>query len=321
LAQAPALVTPPQSQVVAAGTTVTMGVAVSGSSPLTYQWLFNGEAINDGSQIAGSQSNLLTLDNVTLGNSGNYQLVVTNAYGSTNASATLTVLRKTPLITWSNPTPITYGAPLTPAQLNATAMVPGAFAYNPATGTVLNAGTTTLSLLFTPADTVDYSGSIDTVSMVVLPEPLTVSANNAVRAYGQPNPALTGVITGLANGDNITATYSVTANPGSPVGKYPILPSLVDPNNRQINYAVSLVNGTLTVATPPAILSASQFGNSFVFTWSTTAFQTYQIQYATNLNQGTWVNLGEAITATNSTATASGSTANAQEFYRVVVLP
>ena len=53
------------------------------------------------------------------------------------------------LITWNAPAAITYGAALSSTQLNATADVPGAFVYSPAAGTVLKAGTQTLSVVFT----------------------------------------------------------------------------------------------------------------------------------------------------------------------------
>ena len=111
--------------------------------------------------------------------------------------------------------------------------MPGSFAYNPTNGAVLNTGTNTLSVIFTPTDTVDYSSVTDSVSLVVSPAPLTVTAANASRAYGQANPVFTGTITGLTNGDNITATYSCSATTNSPVGTYPIVPSLVDPDNRR----------------------------------------------------------------------------------------
>jgi hypothetical protein len=61
------------------------------------------------------------------------------------------------------------------------------------------------------------------------------------------NPIFTGSITGIQNADNITATYSTTATPSSPVGTYPIVPSLVDPHSRLGNYVVTTNNGTLTV--------------------------------------------------------------------------
>jgi hypothetical protein len=81
-------------------------------------------------------------------------------------------VKSTPTITWANPAPILYGAALSSNQLDATANVAGSFAYNPTNGTVLNPGTNTLSVIFTPTDTNDYTSAADTVSLVVLaPQP------------------------------------------------------------------------------------------------------------------------------------------------------
>jgi len=73
-----------------------------------------------------------------------------------------------------------------------------------------------------------------------------VQANSFTRAVGAPNPVFTGTITGLKNADVITASYSTTADQTSPAGTYPIIPS-VDPSPALGNYAVTLINGTLTV--------------------------------------------------------------------------
>ena len=97
-------------------------------------------------------------------------------------------------------------------------------------------------------DTVDYSSATNTVSLIISPAPLTVTAANANRTFGQANPIFTGTITGVTNDDNIAAVYNCSANTGSPVGIYPIVPSLTDPNNRETNYTVSLLDGTLTVS-------------------------------------------------------------------------
>ena len=61
----------------------------------------------------------------------------------------------------------------------------------------------------------------------------------------------TGTITGLKNGDNITAAVA-GADATSPVGTYPLVPSLVDPAGKLGNYTVTSNNGTLTV-TPAAL--------------------------------------------------------------------
>jgi hypothetical protein len=56
------------------------------------------------------------------------------------------------------PAGIVYGTALSAAQLNATANVPGAFAYTPVAGTVLGAGAgQALGVTFTPTDTANYS--------------------------------------------------------------------------------------------------------------------------------------------------------------------
>lgn len=78
-----------------------------------------------------------------------------------------------PTITWATPAAIIYGTPLSATQLNATATnlagaaVPGAFAYTPAAGTVLTAGTQTLRVTFTPTDLNAYTVATSTVQLLV----------------------------------------------------------------------------------------------------------------------------------------------------------
>ncbi|NBS80174.1 hypothetical protein EBS57_10380, partial [bacterium] len=74
----------------------------------------------------------------------------TNNYESvTNSSLILMVNKAVPVITWTNPVAITYGTALTTNQLNASASVAGNFVYSPTNGSVLNAGTNTLTVVFT----------------------------------------------------------------------------------------------------------------------------------------------------------------------------
>src|SRR5262249_53095250 len=53
------------------------------------------------------------------------------------------------------------------SQLDATASVPGSFAYSPAAGTVLGAGSHTLSVTFTPADSTDYATATASTTLSV----------------------------------------------------------------------------------------------------------------------------------------------------------
>ena len=73
----------------------------------------------------------------------------------------------TPTITWATPAPIRYGTTLSATQLDATASVPGTFAYSPPAGTVLGVGSQTLTVTFTPTDTTDYTTATATVVLVV----------------------------------------------------------------------------------------------------------------------------------------------------------
>src|SRR5262249_53995230 len=82
-------------------------------------------------------------------------------------------------------------------------------------------------------------------TLTVTPAQLTVAANNATRTYGATNPVFSGSIVGLQNNDNITATFASSATAQSPVGNYPIVPTLSDPNGKLGNYAVLTNNGTL----------------------------------------------------------------------------
>ena len=84
-----------------------------------------------------------------------------------------------PNITWKNPAPISSGTALGSAQLNATADVPGTFAYTPPAGTVLASGSNqTLSVTFTPNDPVTYSTAMATVSIDVLAPPSPAAVTN-----------------------------------------------------------------------------------------------------------------------------------------------
>ena len=176
---------------------------------------------------------------------------------STSPVLLQTVNQAAPVITWNTPAPITYGTVLDATQLNATANISGTFVYTPAAGTVLTAGTQTLSLTFTPADTLNYTSAAATVLLTVNPAPLTVTANNKTRSYAQANPILDGVLIGIQNGDNITAVYTTTATPASPVGDYPIVPALEDPDGKLANYAVTINNGTLTVTAATLTVTAN----------------------------------------------------------------
>jgi hypothetical protein len=312
----PVITSGPDSQTVTNGAKVTFSCAVIGTGPLTYQWMLNG------APLPGQTKTNLVISPVTTNNLGDYALAVNGPIADiTSTNAVLALTAPAPgIISWSAPAAITYGVALTSNQLNATAKVPGSFDYSPTNGTVLDAGTNALTVVFTPNDTVDYSSATDMVSLVVSPAPLMVTVSNATRNYGQPNPVFTGTIVGLINGDNITATYSCIATAGSQPGFYPIIPTLMDPNNRLPNYLVTAVDGTLTVI-GPLLRSVMRSGGAFSFSWPMASGETYQIETTTNLSQG-WIDAGDPIVGSNNLIeTVTIPIEDRLEFFKVVPSP
>jgi predicted extracellular nuclease len=88
----PAITTPPAGQTVTAGATVQFSVVAGGTAPLSYHWRKNTAPLSDGGIVTGALSDTLTLTGVAVGDTGSYDVVVTNAAGSaTSAAASLTV--------------------------------------------------------------------------------------------------------------------------------------------------------------------------------------------------------------------------------------
>jgi hypothetical protein len=108
---------------------------------------------------------------------------------------------KASILTWATPAPISYGTALNGLQLNATDSVPGTFAYTPPAGTVLSAGTHTLSVTFTPTDPT-YGQETATVSLIVnpavtiitWPTPSPITYGTPLSSFQLDATASTGVI-------------------------------------------------------------------------------------------------------------------------------
>jgi hypothetical protein len=102
------------------------------------------------------------------------------------------------------------------------------------------------------AATSNYTVTTTNGILTVAPATLTVAANNANRIYGAANPVFTGTTTGLLNSDTVTTAFTSSAVPTSPVGTYPIVPTVSGPATS--NYSVVTVNGTLTITQNPSSL-------------------------------------------------------------------
>jgi len=150
------------------------------------------------------------------GGTGNCSLTANWAadanYAAASLNQTTAATKIASVIAWATPAPITYGTPLSGAQLNATASVQGAFVYSPPPGTVLGAGPHVLSATFTPNDPGDYNTATAQV-------PLQVNQATPVIAW-TPASIQLGYPLGAAQLDasaNVSGTFTYTPPAGTAI--------------------------------------------------------------------------------------------------------
>jgi hypothetical protein len=120
-------------------------------------------------------------------------------YSVTLNTGTLTIVKANQAISWAAPAAISYGTPLSAAQLNAAVSVTGpaaagAVTYSPAAGTVLDAGAQTLTV--SAAGTTDYNPATATVLLTVnKTQPVFSGLNNANIVYHAGSVTLNGALT------------------------------------------------------------------------------------------------------------------------------
>ncbi len=105
----------------------------------------------------------------------------------------------------------------------------------------------------------NYNVDIEEGELEVTRAPLRVATDSVLRWVGEVNPQLTGNLTGVVVGDNITAEYESTATESSPEGVYDITAQLHDPLNRLPNYELITDTGKLIVyAAPKPVFAAGE---------------------------------------------------------------
>ena len=184
----------------------------------------------------------------------------TTDYNTATTTMTLTVNKAAPLITWATPAAITYGTALSAAQLDATASVPGTFVYSPPSGTVLTAGSQTLSVTFTPTDTTDYNTATATVT-------LTVNKAGSLIAWATPAAVTYGTALSAAQLDataNVPGTFVYSPASGTVLlaGSQTLGVTFTPTDTTDYNTATATV--TLTVNKAGSLI-----------TWATPAAVTY----------------------------------------------
>ncbi|MBP9913209.1 MAG: immunoglobulin domain-containing protein [Opitutaceae bacterium] len=83
---APEILVAPTDSELSADTTLTLSATVRGVSPLTYEWRRNGQLLNNGGRISGTDTATLAISSSTVTDGGIYTLTVINALGSVSTS-------------------------------------------------------------------------------------------------------------------------------------------------------------------------------------------------------------------------------------------
>lgn len=290
-----AIVTQPSASTINLGASATLSVSVTGTSPISVVWYTGNTRLGSGTSIT-----------VTPTWTTQYYALVTNPCVTVQTRTVTVTVRQPATITWATPAAITYGTALSATQLNATADTPGTFTYTPAAGTVLAAGTQTLSVSFAPNDTNQYLTTTATRSIVVqkatpavtwaTPSAITYGtalsatqlnatasvagtftytpAAGTVLGAGSQTLSLTFTPTDTASYNTVTTTRALTVNKANPTGSWPTPAPITygtPLSSTQLN-GVSDIPGTI-VYSPPAgtILNAGTQTLTATFTPNDTA--------------------------------------------------
>ncbi len=219
----------------------------------------------------------------------------TTDYTTATQTVSLTVNKATPTITWVTPAAITYGTALSATQLNATSTVAGAFVYTPASGTVLAAGTQTLSVTLTPTDTTDYTTATQTVSLTVNKATPTITwATPAAITYG--TALSTTQLNASSGGVAGTFVYTPVSGAVLTAGSQTLSATFTPADTTDYTTASQTVSLTVNKATP-------------TITWATPAAITYGTALsATQLNASSGGVAGTFVyTPASGTVLAAGS--------------
>jgi CSLREA domain-containing protein len=175
---------------------------------------FKDNGTNVGAAVALNGSGTASFTSSTL--AAGPHTITADYSGATNFVAgtgalNVTVSKATPVITWNNPSDITFGTVLSSTQLNATADTAGNFNYNPPLGTQLNAGANQqLTVSFTPTDTANYNTPVNkTVFINVLKANQTITFGAlANKTFGDPPFTVSATAS-----SNLGVTFSIVSGP------------------------------------------------------------------------------------------------------------
>jgi filamentous hemagglutinin family protein len=223
---------------------------------LTYgsSGLVNGDTLSGGlatTATTASNVGVYAITQGTLAASSNYTLTYVGA-NLTVAAAPLTVTANAQSRPYGavNPT-LTY---VSSGLVNGD-MLSGGLATMATTTSNVGAYAISQGTLTNSNYLIAYSGA----NLTVTAAPLTVTADAQSRLYGNANPVLTYVSSGLVNGDALSGALATTATTAANVGAYAINRGTLD----NTNYTISYVGANLGISARPITVTADAQGRTY----------------------------------------------------------
>jgi hypothetical protein len=299
----PAITVQPASVTVGAGSSATFSMTATSSVPFTYFWQRNG------AYISGATNSFYTTNNVQQSDSGAlFSCLVSNAFGTTlSSNAVLTVTPPTlvqnggfeagSFTNWTQ-----SGSTANTSIINGNSSYVHSGIYGAQFGPAGTLGFISQTLTTTKGQSYLLSFWLDNP---------TKGTPNQFQASWNGSSVFSQSSFGVLAWTNLQ--FIVTATATSTLLQFGF-------RNDPQHFGFDDVSVT---AIPPAVFqTVVRTNNTLRFSWSARAGLAYQMQYSTNLAQTGWINLGAAITATNSTVTATDTPGtDPTRFYRLLVLP
>lgn len=181
----------PVSQTVVRGANVTLSVSVTGSSPITYQWEFNGV------DLAGGAGSPLVLTNIQVSQAGNYRVRIMNPVGTVISSNAVITVNEPPLFTLhpASSTNIVGTALTLTGQATGTAPITYQWYFN-RTNTLANQTNTSLNLVNLQTNQTGAYGLVasnpggSSTSLVAVVTVVEVDFGDAPESLGYPTTLL-----------------------------------------------------------------------------------------------------------------------------------
>lgn len=195
-------------------------------------------------------------------NAGTYavQVTVNSANYQGTATASLVVAKANASVAINNPDQTYTGGLRTVGVTTVPASLPVTVTYNGSATVPVNAGTYSVEVAI---NSPNYTGST-TGSLTVNKAPLTVTAENKTRVFGNNNPQLTLAYSGFANGETSAVLDQVPvaeteATATSNAGTYPITIA----GGSDSNYSMILNTGTLTITRADQTINFNEIADHF----------------------------------------------------------